>query len=141
MTAKKRLSTRERQQIYTSWVLDLLVYTVILNLFVQFVADFYIESFSLSLLVALVLKVMLVLVMKFEHVMKQWFEKQSKDVFSYIQPIALMTILFLSKFLILEVIDFLFGHRVDLHNIIALIVMIIAMIATRKILEKIYENL
>lgn len=141
MTNAKRLSTRERQQIYVGWVLDLLIYTVILNLFVQYVDDFYIETFALSLLVALALKVMLVIVGKFEHVVKRWFEKQNGDVFDYLQQITLVTILFLSKFLILEVIDLLFGHKVDLHNIPALILMIIAMIATRKILEKIYRNL
>jgi hypothetical protein len=47
------------QARYASWVADVLVYIVVLNLFVEFVDAIVIESFWISILTAILLKLLL----------------------------------------------------------------------------------
>lgn len=135
------LNQSRKQKLFTEWTLDLLIYTVVLNVFVEHVDDFYIESFTLSLVVAFVLKFLLNMIIKFEHFVGESMKNSTKKTIKKLAPVVLVSILFFSKFLILEIIDWLFGHYVDLHNIFALIVMIIVMIATRRIITRIYVSL
>ena len=123
------------------WVIDVLSYTIILNVFIHYVSDFYAENFMYSFAAAIVLKGLLAAILRFEHGVSAWLGKQKARAFKFIKPIVVWSILFLSKFLILEVIDFIFGKKVELHNFIALIVMVIVMIASRKIIYKIYTSL
>lgn len=141
MSDSTHLKQSKQQATFVEWVIDILSYTIILNIFVHYVDDFYIENFMYSLVTAVLLKGMLVLIARFEHYVQAWMNKQKAPVFDYIKAPVLLGILFFSKFLILEIIDLVFGHNVDLHNLVALIAMIIVMIASRKIIYKIYRSL
>jgi hypothetical protein len=50
------------QRYYAEFMMDVLVYTVVLNLFVEFVDSIVIDSFLVSLLTAVVIKVMIDLI-------------------------------------------------------------------------------
>jgi len=129
------------QQVFLDWTLDILIYVVVINTFVQLVGDFYISSFTLSLFVAVLMKILLTLIIRFEHSAVGYFEHHSNEKLHKLSVPVALVILFLSKFLIIEIIDFVFGDKVDFHNFIALILMLITMIATRKILEVLYDKL
>ena len=58
--AETRIVTVTRaQEIYTSWATDLLIFVVVLNLFVEYVDAVVIDSFTISILTALLLKIVL----------------------------------------------------------------------------------
>lgn len=129
------------QQKFLDWTLDILIYVVVINTFVQLVSDFYISSFTLSLFVAVLMKILLTLIIRFEHSAAGYFENHSNEKLHKLSvPVALL-ILFSSKFLIIEIIDIIFEDKVNFHNFIALLLMLITMIATRKILEVVYDKL
>ena len=46
------------QENWASWMIDLLIYTIVLNLFDEYVHGVEIESFTISILTAFLLKVM-----------------------------------------------------------------------------------
>ena len=93
------------------------------------------------MLTAFVLKALLKIIIKFEHKVGSWFDSKKGKFFESTGTITTLLILFFSKFLILEIIDFIFEDDVVIKEFIPLAAMIITMIATRKILEGVYKSL
>ena len=137
----KSVTINAKKQTFIDWTLDLLIYIIILNFFAEYSSSIYFETFTISVLTAIVLKILLVWVISLEHSVLSYFGKKKQNIYKYINIIVVFSILFFSKFLILEVIDILFGPYVEIKGFIPLVAMIIAMIVTRKVVEAIYKNL
>ena len=131
----------KRQLIFMDWTLDLLIYIVVLNFFAQHWDAFYFENFTYSVLTAIVLKAFLVIILSFEHHVADFFKRYKSTFSRYVYYFTTFSILFFSKFIILEAINIIFGHKVDIYGFIPLIVLIIALIVSRKLIEYIYKNL
>ena len=106
------ITITDAQRRFASWMTDVLVYTVVLNLFVEWVPGVEIESFTISIFTAVVLKLLLDVILYFEHTIRGWFGQRDGAAWRVLGGMATLGILFLSKFIILEVIDILFGDEV-----------------------------
>ncbi len=137
----KTVTISSKKQTFMDWTLDLLIYIVILNFFAEYSSSIYFETFTISVLTAIVLKILLVWVISLEHSVSAYFGKKKQDIYKYINLIVAFSILFLSKFVILEIVDILFGTYVEIKGFIPLVAMIITMIVTRKVIDSIYKNL
>ena len=84
---------------------------------------------------------MLVIVGRFEHRVQRYFERKEGTLFKILGYVVIFLILFLSKFLILEVVNLVFGDRVELGHFVQLVVLIVTMIVARQIAEWIYKRL
>ncbi len=124
-----------------SWTSDVLVYIVVLNLFVEFVDAIIIDSFWISILTAVLLKALLDIVIRLEHRVGAFFDKLGGSFFKFLEITTKFLILFTSKFIILEVVDFVFGDHVELGHFIDILTLIIAMMATKAIMVKLYKSL
>ena len=122
------------QARFTSWASDVLVYTVVLNLFVEFSDAIVIDSFTISILTAAVLKVMLDILTSVEDRVHEFVSRYSK-VLGYL---SMWVVLFLSKFVILEVIDIVFGDHVDLGKFLDVVALIITMMVVRELTRRAY---
>ena len=122
------------QARFTSWASDVLVYTVVLNLFVEFSDAIVIDSFTISILTAAVLKVMLDILTSVEDRVHEFVSRYSK-VLGYL---SMWVVLFLSKFVILEVIDIVFGDHVDLGKFLDVVALIITMMVVRELTLRAY---
>lgn len=131
----------EAQQRYTSWMKDVLVYTVVLNLFVEYSSAIVIDSFTISILTALLLKALLDLIIGLEHRTRSWFFSHEGSVYRVLGILTTWLILFLSKFVILEVVDIVFGDHVELGKFFQIVVLIVAMMVARRGMEAIYNRL
>jgi hypothetical protein len=136
-----RVTITEKQQRYVSWTSDVLVYIVVLNLFVEFVDAIIIDSFWISILTAVLLKALLDIVIGLEHHIGAFFDKLGGSFFKFLEITTKFLILFTSKFIILEVVDFVFGDHVELGHFIDILTLIIAMMATKAIMVKFYRSL
>ena len=139
MSKLKKEKTRKEQ--FLDWTVDLLLYIVILNLFAQFSEDISFVTFTYSIAAAFALKILLVLIIGFEHVVADFWGKFKGKIFQTLSLISTLLILFLSKFVILEVIDFIFRENVEIYGFVTLVLMIITMIASRKLIEYVYKKL
>ncbi|MEA1978532.1 MAG: hypothetical protein U9N80_11600 [Chloroflexota bacterium] len=137
----RRVTITEKQQRYVSWTSDVLVYIVVLNLFVEFVDAIIIDSFWISILTAVLLKALLDIVIRLEHRVGAFFDKLGGSFFKFLEITTKFLILFTSKFIILEVVDFVFGDHVELGHFIDILTLIIAMMATKAIMVKLYQSL
>ena len=129
------------QYTYVSWYVDILIYTVVLNLFVEYGEAIQIDSFTISLLTAILLKALLALIGRFEHRVHHYFEQKEGTFWKILSWVVIISILFLSKFLILEIVNLVFGDRVELGHFIEVVVLIISMIVARALADWIYKRL
>ena len=99
------------------------------------------RSSSISILTAVLLKLLLDVVVGLEHRVRDYFDERSGTFFKILGLVTTFSILFLSKFAILEVVNFVFGDHVELGHFIDIIALIVAMMATRAIFGRIYVRL
>ena len=149
MASSERSARREnelvtmtaRQAAFADWMTDVLVYIVVLNLFVEYAPAVIIESFSMSILTAVLMKLMLDVITRFEHRIVGFFRSKEGALFQVLGTVAFFTILAAGKLLILEVVDLVFGDAVELGHFVEVLVLILAMMATREIVQRIYVRL
>jgi len=135
------ITVTARQQRFASWVMDILVYIVVLNLFVEFFPEVIAESFTLSILTAVLLKGMLVLIGGFEHRVSDFFKRRDGTIWKVLRFLSVWTILFASKFLILEVVDLVFGGYVKLGHFLEVIALVLALIVASQSVKAVYKRL
>jgi hypothetical protein len=140
MSSEKRLDVKnppsKKQLIFLSWTKDILIYTIVLNLFVEFNQKIVIDSFTISIFTAIVLKILLEVILKLEHKVGAAFKG-----YKVLRIIITWLILFGSKFLILEVIDLIFGDHVHLGKFLDVILLVIVMMVTREVFQQIFRSL
>jgi len=129
------------QQRFASWMSDVLVYIVVLNLFVEFVDTIVIDSFWISILTAILLKLLLEAMLGVEHRVATFFKAREGTVNKVLGWVSQFAILFLRKLHILEVVSFVFGDHVELGHFIEIVTLIVAMMVARRVLQAVYERL
>lgn len=140
-TTPDTITMTARQAAFADWMTDVLVYIVVLNLFVEYAPAVIIESFSLSILTAVLMKLMLDVITKFEHRIVGFFRAKEGAFFQVMGTVAFFTILAAGKLLILEVINLVFGEEVQLGHFIEVLVLILAMMIARELVQRIYVRL
>jgi hypothetical protein len=130
-----------RQLIFFSWTKDVLIYVVVLNLFVEYVDKIVIDSFTISILTAILLKALLDLILGLEHRVAHFFETRPGNLSKFLRIMSTWLILFLSKFLILEAVDLVFGDHVELGNFVHVLSLVIALMVAREAVQRIYVAL
>jgi hypothetical protein len=89
------------------------------------------ESFTISVFTALVLKLLIDAIAKLEHGVKGWFNQHEGWAWRAFGVTTMFSILFLSKFFALEVIDVVFGDQVSLGGFIEVALLVLTMILAR----------
>src|SRR5262249_40879767 len=95
-------------------IVDVFVYVVVLNLFIEFVPKVLSETFTLSLLTAVLLKAVLEVVLVVERRLKTRYRHATTRRGKIVTAVLLWSVLVASKFAVLEVVDLVFGDRVSL---------------------------
>ena len=112
-------------------VVDLLVYVVVLNLFVEYLPQVLAESFTLSLLTAALLKGVLEVVVAGKDRMKARFRAAGTPVGKVVAAVGLWAVAFGSKFLVLEAVDLVFADRVSLGGFFSVSLLIVTLLLAR----------
>ena len=135
----------KRQHFFVKYTFAVLVDLMVLGLFNEHWDLVQIDSFSIALIAALLLQVTLKLTIKFEHYVAGFFNKKSGTLPKVMKFLTAWAILFISKIIILEAINFAFGDHVLFlgawHGIVAFIVVVIGILLAEWIISKIYNSL
>jgi len=133
------ITVTRRQQVFGGATLNILVNVVVLNLFVEFADEVVIDSFWISVLTAVLLTAMIGLLSRFEHRIHHFFfERHSWNVAGVI---VIWLVLFGGKFVILEVVDIVFGDHVSLGHLLEVILIVVAMMVAAQIMQALYDRL
>jgi hypothetical protein len=138
-------SFSRRQQLFVRYILFILIDLAVLNLFNEFWAYVSITYFSISLLAVLLLQILLQLTIAIEHrVAKYFIEKQGLKAKVH-RALSTWLILFISKLVILQAINYAFGESVlfggPLNGVIAFIIVVITIVMAEQIFLRLYRSL
>lgn len=133
------------QQFFIKLILFVLVDLIVLGLFNEYWEYVVIDSFSLALLAAFLLQVLLKLTLIIEHKVAAYFNKKQGLMPKILRFVSAWAILFVSKLLILEAINFAFGDHVQFlgpwHGVIAFIIVVLGILIAEGMIRKIYKSL
>jgi hypothetical protein len=130
-----------RQTLFIGYMLCVLIDLVVLNLYVEFWAKIVIDSFLISLGAAILLQLLLKLSLKAEHRIASYFNAKPGKGAKILRWFFAWVILFGSKFLMLEVIDQVFGEHVELGGILPFYAVAFSIIGAELIITRIYYAL
>jgi hypothetical protein len=91
-----------KQRMFVRYFTAILIDLVVLNLFVEYSKHVEIDSFTISLLAALLLQVLLKLTMALEHRIAAYFNAKQGGFARFMRFLSAWLVLFGSKFVILE---------------------------------------
>ena len=118
---------------------------VVLNLFAEHWDRVEVDGFTISLIAALLLQLLLQATLALEHSVGSWFDNKSGGGWTFLRFFSAWVILFGSKFIMLGAIDRVLGDGVHfggaMHGVVAFIVVIVAMLAAEELVARIYRKL
>ena len=117
-----------RQRIFVRYLMAILIDLMVLNLFVEFWDAGVIDSFSISIYIAFILQLLLRATMMLEHKVANYFKSKPGKLNVFLRWFTAWTILFSSKFIILYIIDKLFGNQIEFRNVIVFIIVVVVIV-------------
>ena len=134
-----------RQRLFLRYLTAVLVNLAVLNLFVEYWEYVTIQSFTVSLLVALLLQILLKLTIAAEQRVAAYFNARRGGLARFMRYFGAWLVLFGSKFIMLEALDLAFGRRVEFGGpfggLLALIVVVVTMLAAEAAVVRLYRRL
>ena len=121
---------------FAAAVVDVFVYLVVLNLFVEFLPQVISEGFALSLLTAVLLKVILEVVVRMKTSIKARFKEAGSTGAKVGAGFMLWALLFGSKFVVLEAVNLVFGDSVSLGGFFSVTALILTLMLARALVRR-----
>lgn len=132
-----------KQRLFIRYFTAILVDLVVLNLFIEYSQHVAADSFTVTLLAAVLLQVLLKITIAIEHRVATWFSTKPGGFARFMRFFTAWLILFGSKFVILEALAFAFGDGLTFsgwfHGLVILIVVIIVMLIAEELLVRFYR--
>jgi hypothetical protein len=131
-----------KQLLFLRYFTAILIDLAVLNLFDEYWEHVVIDSFTISLIAALLLQVLLKVTLAFEHRVAAFFNARPGGMAKFMRYFSAWAILFASKLVILEVINRVFGEDVyfggPLHGVLAFIVVVVVMLVAEEVIVRFY---
>jgi hypothetical protein len=135
----------KRQRVFMRYLTATLVDLVVLGLFAEYWEHVTVNSFTILLLAAVVLQVLLKLTIVLEHRVAAFFNARPGGFNKFMRFFSAWVVLFGSKFVILEALVLAFGDRLrfggPFHGVVVLIVVVVVMLVVEAVLVKFYRRL
>jgi hypothetical protein len=133
------------QRLFVRYLMATLIDLTVLNLFDEYWQHVTVDSFTISILAAVLLQLLLKATLALEHRVASYFNARSGAMARFLRLFTAWLILFGSKFIMLGAIDFVFGDDVaftgPLHGVIAFITVVVVMLAAEELVTRFYRRL
>ncbi|MEE6280598.1 hypothetical protein [Georgenia sunbinii] len=129
--ASRRGRLRRWMRARPSDVVDLFVYVVVLNLAIEYVPSVISESFTLSLLTAVLLKVALELVIMVKGRILARLRTATTRRTKAVAVLSLWVVAAGSKLVVLELVNLVFADSVSLGGFVPVTLLVLALLASR----------
>lgn len=130
----------ERLSVSPADVIDVLVYVVVLNLAAEYLPSVIAESFTLSLLTALLLKLTLEVVLSAKDRLKRRFKAATTLPAKVLAGVLLWLVMVGSKFVVLELVAVLFAGQVQLGGFFSVTGLILVLLLARNGVRALLET-
>jgi len=133
------------QRLFVRYFTAVLIDLVVLNFFVEYSGKVFISSFTVSLLAAILLQILLKLTIAAEHWVAVFFNSRTGAFNRFLRFFCAWLVMFGSKFVILEALTFVFGSDVRFegafHGMLTLIAVVVAMLIAEEAIVRFYRKL
>lgn len=133
------------QRLFVRYLMATLIDLTVLNLFDEYWQPVTVDSFTISILAAVLLQVLLKATLALEHGVAAYFKARPSTMAKFLRFFTAWLILFGSKFIMLGAIDFAFGDDVEfagpLHGMVAFIIVVVVMLAAEETVVRFYRRL
>ncbi|MHB1874939.1 MAG: hypothetical protein ACYCPF_08805 [Streptosporangiaceae bacterium] len=136
MTGQEQVAAAPSEPRFAAGIVDVFVYLVVLNLFVEYRPRVHSETFTLTLLTAILLKVVLEIVVAAEHRIRNRIRAAATPLGKAAAATMLWVVLFGSKFAVLEIVALAFGDRVSLGGFVSVTVLILVLLLSRALVRR-----
>ncbi len=133
------------QRLFVRYLMATLIDLTVLNLFDEHWEFVTVDSFSISILAAVLLQVLLKATLALEHKVAAYFNAKSGGLAKLMRWFTAWLILFGSKFVMLGAINYAFGDRVlftgPLHGVVAFILVVVVMLVAEELAARFYHSM
>lgn len=133
------------QRLFARYLVGALIDLVVLNLFVEYSGRVHVDSFTTSLIAAVLLQILLQATIAVEHWVASFFKGTKGGFWTFARFFCAWLVLFGSKFVILEALALALGDRLRFegmfHGIVTLIVVVVVMLLVEELVVRIYRRL
>ena len=133
------------QRLFVRYLMATLIDLTVLNLFDEHWEFVKVDSFSISILAAVLLQVLLKATLALEHKVAAYFNAKSGGFAKVMRWFTAWMILFGSKFVMLGAINYAFGDRVlftgPLHGVVAFILVVVVMLVAEELAARFYHSM
>jgi hypothetical protein len=134
-----------KQRVFMRYFTAILVDLAVLMLFAEYWEHVYVSSFTIALLAAVLLQILLKVTIICEHKVAAFFNARPGGFNKFMRYFGAWVVLFGSKFVILEAVALAFGDRLQFggwfHGIVALIVVVVVMLVAEAAIVWVYRRM
>ena len=134
-----------KQQLFLRYLTWTLVDLTVLNFFAEYWDKVTITSFGVSLFIAVTLQVLLKTTISLEHRISKYMKSKERLDKKILHIFTTWFVLFASKFVMLWVLQLLFGDAIIFagvyHGVVTFIVLVVAILLAEYLLMRLFESL
>lgn len=128
----------KKQELFREIVLGTLLYTVVLGFFNDYTDVIHTNSYSTTFMVAIVMEILTYLTFMLKNQVVSWFKEKQTKFKKLLMSFFIWLILFVSKFIFIEVIAFVFRDEVKISGFIGILVMVPCLTIAQRLVDYIY---
>lgn len=128
----------KKQELFREIVLGTLLYTVVLGFFNDYTDVIHTNSYSTTFMVAIVMEILTYLTFMLKNQVVSWFKEKQTKFKKLLMSFFIWLILFVSKFIFIEVIAFVFRDEVKISGFIGILVMVACLTIAQRLVDYIY---
>ena len=145
-TNKNIIEINQRQRLFLIFTLFVLADLTVINLFDEYASSyFHISSFTASIVMAVILQILLVITIKIEHKIADFFKSKEGVINLILRILVTWVLLFGSKIIMMKIVDLILGNRIEYygpyHGLGAFVLIIIGMIIAENLLKKVFLSI
>ena len=141
-----KIEINQRQRLILMFTLFVLADLTVINLFDEYASNyFHISSFTASIVMAVILQILLVITIKIEHKIADFFMSKEGVINLILRILVTWALLFGSKIIMMKIVDLILGNKIEYygpdHGLGAFVLIIIGMIIAENLLKKVFLSL
>ena len=141
-----KIEINQRQRLFLIFTLFVLADLTVINLFDEYASNyFHISSFTASIVMAIILQILLVITIKIEHKIADFFKSREGVMNLILRILVTWALLFGSKIIMMKIVDLILGNKIEYygpyHGLGAFVLIIIGMIIAENLLKKVFLSL
>jgi len=137
----KKIDLNNKQEIFRNMVVGILLYSVVLGFFNDYTNILHTGTYSVTFALAIVMQILTYLTFIAKDRVIDWFNRVYKSKNKIWLIFSVWLVIFLSKFVFLWVIEFIFRGAVEISGFFGLLIIVVILTIAQKLLELTYNKL